>query len=158
MVFFSDHGEDLGGWYPNDHGGPNLGHPEESGHGCLLYDTTQLVPLVFRMPQVIPADVKVDTQVCLVDVAPTIYEIMDIPAPTLLDGKSLVPTFLGGTLETRLGYSETYYPQEQHEATGLFPYARNRKAVRIDNRHKVIWEIGGDGVEYYDLLSNPDER
>ena len=51
IVVFSDHGEDLEGWYPNDKGGKKLGHPEELGHGCLLYDQTQKVVLIMKDTQ-----------------------------------------------------------------------------------------------------------
>jgi arylsulfatase A-like enzyme len=94
----------------------------------------------------------------LVDIAPTVYELMELPEPPHCDGQSLAPAFREEVLTPRLGYSETLYPREQFEASGQFPQAKNLKAVRIDNRHKLIWEIDGDGFEYYDLASNPDER
>jgi arylsulfatase len=158
IICFSDHGEDLAGLYANDHSGSELGHPEESGHGCLLYDVTQLVPLVFLMPGIIPQNLSVDSQVRLVDVAPTIYEMMGITAPHPLDGISLTAAFSSADVNHRIGYSETLYPREQFEASGLFPYARNLRAIRIENRYKVIWEVEGDNVECYDLVNDPNER
>jgi len=157
IVCLSDHGEDLEGWYPNDHGGQLLGHPEESGHGCLLYDTTQLVPLIFRFPEMIAAGSRIEEQVRLIDVFPTLNELVGIENFQAVDGESLTPVFSGGTISSRVALSETYYPREQFEATGLFPNAKNRRSVRIDNRHKTIWEIGGDCVEYYSLRENPNE-
>ncbi|MCG8431358.1 MAG: sulfatase, partial [Candidatus Omnitrophica bacterium] len=89
MVLFSDHGEDLAGWYPNDHAGQKLGHPEEEGHGCLLYDATQMVPLVFVAPGVVPAERVVETQVRLVDILPTVADLLHLPVPSLQGSKTL---------------------------------------------------------------------
>src|SRR5205823_1728778 len=78
IVCFSDHGEDLAGWYVDDHAGK--GHPEEEGHGCLLYDVTQVVPLWLRMPGRVPSGLEVDRQVRLVDVTPTILDLLGLEA------------------------------------------------------------------------------
>jgi arylsulfatase A-like enzyme len=158
IVCFSDHGEDLCGLYPNDHGGAELGHPEESGHGCLLFDTTQMVPLVFRMTSSIPQGLAVDSQVRLVDIAPTVYELLHIPSSLCLDGISLCPAFSGQQIQARVGYSETFFPREQYEANGLFPAARNLKAIRLENRYKIIWEIEGEAIAVYELINDPNEQ
>src|SRR4051794_5094911 len=81
VVLFGDHGEDLAGWYPNDHAGAALGHPEEEGHGCLLFDATQLVPLVFLAPGLVPSGRRVDTQVRLIDIFPTITDQLALNDP-----------------------------------------------------------------------------
>jgi arylsulfatase len=158
IVCFSDHGEDLGGLYPNDHAGAQLGHPEESGHGCLLFDATQMVPLVFRMTSVIPRGLVVDAQVRLVDIAATVYELLGMDPGLRMDGGSLCLAFSGQQIQSRVGYSETFFPREQHEASGLFPTAKNLKAVRLDNRYKIIWEVDGESVSIYDLSNDPNEQ
>lgn len=158
IVCLSDHGEDLEGWYPNDHGGPLLGHPEESGHGCLLYDTTQLVPLVFRFQEAISAGIQVQEQVRLIDIFPTILDLFGISGFQNLDGESLGPAFCDGTISSRIAMSETFYPREQFEATGLFPNAKNIRSVRVENKFKTIWEIDGEKVMRYNLLIDPNEN
>ncbi|WP_233221181.1 sulfatase [Streptomyces carminius] len=160
IVCFSDHGEDLAGWYPNDHAGP-LGHPYEEGHGCLLFDTTQHVPLVIGGPG-LPAGVEVDCQVRLVDIAPTVLDLLGMAGDDF-DGLSLTEFFRpegGGT--SRPAYSETYYPEERR-AGGEYPGLAPLAAVRLQDddqggRTKVVWEIGTDTVELYDLRSDPDEH
>ena len=59
VIVFSDHGEDLEGLYPNDKGGKKLGHPEESGHGCLLYDQTQKVVFMINDKNIPKNKVKI---------------------------------------------------------------------------------------------------
>jgi len=154
IVCLSDHGEDLAGWYPNDHGG-ELGHPEEEGHGCLLFDATQLVPLWLRKPELLSAGLEISQQVRLVDVAPTILELLGLP-PYLGDGQSLVPYLRGANLGHLPAYFETFFPEEHADSKvlGLSPL----KGVRLADRTKIIWRVKDDVVELYDLSVDPNER
>jgi arylsulfatase len=152
-VCFSDHGEDLGGWYPNDHAG-ECGHPEEEGHGCLLFDTTQHVPLIFSGPRV-PSGREVTQQVRLVDVMSTVLDLIGLDRPPS-DGKSLTEFFGADPGPSRVAYSETYFPEERVGFPGLFPLHSVRFADDT-KRHKVIWQVGGEQVEVYDLATDPNE-
>lgn len=158
IICFSDHGEDLDGMYKNDKGGKKLGHPEELGHGCLLYDQTQKVILIISDGQ-FPKGKKISDQVRLVDIAPTALDLLDIGYPDdKFDGISLVPLVKKKKKMNLLGYSETFYPEEQTQATGgKFSYAKNKKSFRINNEHKVIIHLGSDFIESYDLKKDPDE-
>ncbi|MFD8722475.1 sulfatase [Streptomyces sp. NPDC059629] len=155
-VCFSDHGEDLAGWYPNDHAG-DRGHPYEEGHGCLLFDATQHVPLVVGGPGV-PAGLEVSQQVRLVDVLPTVLHLVGLPVPPV-DGASLVPALRGAVLRDRAAYAETYFPEEL-SARGEYDI-RPLKALRTvgaAGRQKVVWEADADGATLYDLEADPHER
>ena len=155
IVLFGDHGEDLAGWYPTDHGGPALGHPEENGHGCLLFDATLMVPLVFIAPGLVPAGQQIDTQVCLIDILPTIIDLSGLADPHTRSGRTLTGLFTGHEPH-RVAYSETYYREEQTEngVPGLGPW----KALRLDNRYKVILDVNSSGLAIYDLTSDPQEH
>lgn len=157
VVCFSDHGEDLAGLYKNDKGGRKLGHPEESGHGCLLYEQTDQVLLIINNSR-LPQHLNITSQARLVDLAPTILELLKVKhKPSAFDGVSLLPLVEGKSLNL-VGYSETMYPKEQTEATkGQFANASNKKSFRIANRYKIIEEIDGDDIEIYDLLNDPNE-
>jgi len=158
VVLFGDHGEDLSGWYENDKGGDERNHPEEMGHGCLLYDQTIMVPLIFSHPD-LPAR-SVVSQVRLVDVMPTCLELMNQSLPVRLDGVSLASAVLDTGPATDLpAYCETAYPREQVEATGgQFEWTRNKKAIRLGNQSKIIFHLDSDIVEVYDLLNDPREE
>lgn len=159
IVCFSDHGEDLDGLYPNDKGGEKLGHPEELGHGCLLYDQTQKVVLVIKDKK-LSKKKNVSNQVRLVDIVPTVIDLFDIDYDIKnFDGISLMPIATKNKELQLLAYSETYYPEEQTKATkGKFSFAKNKKAYRISNRFKIIENIGENNVEFYDLLSDKHEQ
>src|SRR6185369_13700653 len=77
VVFTSDHGEAFG------------------EHGAYLHDDlyagTLRVPLVMRFPGRVPAGRRVPDRVRLLDVMPTVLELLDVQAPSGLQGRSLAP-------------------------------------------------------------------
>ncbi|MCX6816545.1 MAG: sulfatase [Candidatus Beckwithbacteria bacterium] len=157
VICFSDHGEDLEGLYPNDKGGKKLGHPEECGHGCLLYDQTQKVVLIIK-DKTLPTNKKIQQQVRLVDVFPTILDLLDTKLKTKNDGVSLMPIIKANARLDLSAYSETFYPEEQTQTTGQFKNARNKLSLRVSNQYKLIFHLGSDQVELYDLKKDQNEK
>ncbi|MCA3218515.1 MAG: sulfatase [Burkholderiales bacterium] len=156
VVCLSDHGEDLGGWYANDHAGER-GHPEEEGHGALLYEATQRVPLFIRRPG--HAAATIDAPVRLVDVAPTILDLLGLSRPPM-EGESLVPLLAGEPADAagpNVSYFETFFREELAQNAPPYAHFRAMKGVRIDGRYKVLWEHDGDRVEVFDLKRDPLE-
>jgi len=157
VICFSDHGEDLNGLYPNDKGGKELGHPEESGHGCLLYEQTQKVVLILKDLS-LPQNVNFMDQVRLVDIMPTTLELMGIEYnKEKFDGVSLLPIIQHGVKLNLLGYSETFYPDELLDSQTQIINIKNKKSFVIDNKHKIILHLESDNVEYYDIENDPNE-
>lgn len=156
VVVFSDHGEDLAGWYENDHAGEERGHPEEKGHGCLLFDATLMVPMVFVGAGLVPEGRVVDTQVRLIDLHPTVVELLGLKDHHERCGKSL-SGFFRGEEEHRPAYAETFYPEELAENEPRFAELGPLTGVRLDNRYKVITDLGTGSVEVYDLREDPSE-
>ena len=157
IVIFSDHGEDLAGWYPNDHSGDKLGHPEEQGHGCLLYDATQMVPLIFVGPGLCDKSCTVDTQVRLVDILPTLVDLFSLDDPFARDGSSLSSLFQSGG-ENRIAYFETFYREEQGLIDSGIPGLSPWKGVRIDNRFKIVFDVYTGSMTAYDLIADTNEK
>ncbi len=158
IVCFSDHGEDLDGLYPNDKGGEKLGHPEELGHGCLLYDQTQKVVLILKDKK-LSKKKNVSNQVRLVDIVPTTLDILNVKYDGAdFDGKSLVPIIKSKSKVNLPAYSETFYPEERNKQKAKKKLiVTSKKAVRIDNKHKTIFHLGVDKMELYDLEKDPNE-
>ena|GEM_PF-396785 len=87
IVFVSDHGEEF-----LDHGGWQ--------HGHTLFDELIHVTLMMKLPSSFaPAahDVSVDSLVTIMDVIPTILELLEIPRPAETHGNSLFPLIRGDT-------------------------------------------------------------
>jgi len=74
VVLTADHGESLG-----EHG--------ETTHGLFAYDATLTVPLVVSGPSIGAA--RIDDPVSHVDLAPTILDLVGVPAAAQVDGRSL---------------------------------------------------------------------
>ncbi len=98
IAVMADHGEALG-----QHG--------EEAHGIFLYDETIRVPLLLKLPQDRFAGRRVGSPVRLVDVAPTVAEVLGIPVPEEMQGESLLRTLSAGA-PARDIYSETDYPKQ----------------------------------------------
>ena len=98
VVFVTDHGEGLG-----QHG--------EEVHGVLMYDSTMHVGMIISAPSPFPQGQVVHDQVSLVDVMPTVLELLGVPIPDGLDGISL----LGEVRTARSAiYMETLHPTFFH--------------------------------------------
>lgn len=135
LVFTSDHGEGLG-----DH--------DHVGHISQLYDTLIRVPLILVYPGHIPAGVVIDDTVSLVDVAPTVAELVGLRLETDLRGSSVVPLLMGGQMPDRPVIAETYRPE-----------AYSDKLAIISSGFKYIWSRRDhEWVELYNLAEDPDEH
>ena len=133
VVVTSDHGDAFG-----EHG--------SFGHGKDLYDEVLRVPLLFWAPDLVPGDRTLDGQVSLVDVAPSVLELLDLTPPLGLQGRSLVHAMKGDPLR---GYGVRF-------AEGQAGETRLIAARTVDR--KWIWREGSNDLEMYDLRADPDER
>lgn len=125
-----------------DHG-ESLGEHREQQHGFFVYDASVHIPLIVSGPGV-PVRVVPD-QVRIVDVMPTILDLVGAARPAEVQGSSLMPLTRGQPLEL-LAYSETWYPRHHYGWSEL-------TAVR-DGRYKFI---AAPRRELYDTKADPGE-
>ncbi len=85
LVVLADHGDEF-----MEHG--------QTRHCFQLFEETIHVPLMMRLPGVVPVGARVETPVSLVDVAPTILDLIGAPPIAGTDGVSLVPLLTGAPL------------------------------------------------------------
>jgi len=97
VILTSDHGEGLG-----DHG--------EDGHGIFLYRESLQVPMLLKLPGNRWAGKSVATPVQLVDLVPTVLELLGGKKEEGQPGTSLIQ-LIEAPPETRQIYSETYFPR-----------------------------------------------
>lgn len=148
VVFTSDHGEGF-----LEHG--------YLGHGPDIHDEVLRVPLVFRGPGV-SGGRRVDTPVGLVDLMPTLLELMGAPAPAGMEGRSFAALVRGDAPNAGISPHPIY-----SEAWGGAGFGRGAAArivpptfsVRLGDR-KLIRFRGpvGPRYVYYDLASDPGEE
>ncbi len=126
VVVTADHGEEF-----RDHGGVY--------HGSSVYQEQIRVPLMVHAPGLEARRVR--TPVELVDVAPTLLELVGVPPPPSMRGDDLRPLLAGG--EARLG--------------SVFASAGTRHMV-VSWPHKLIADLRFGTFELYDLERDPRER
>jgi arylsulfatase A-like enzyme len=135
VVVLSDHGE-------------QFGEHEEFLHGK-LYQEILHVPLAFVPPASdasIPRNARVADRVQLIDVAPTLLEYLELPAPEHLQGRSLLSLLRGS-------------PDPLPEPAIVSAWPRlGRAALRKDNWKLVRERRATDTtIELYDLATDPAE-
>jgi len=127
-----------------DHG-EALGERKEIDHGLFLYDNSLKVPLIFFCPRILPSK-KIYSRVRLIDIMPTILDLMGITSPKQVQGISLRPYISGQKKEDLDSYIETVYPFENF---GWAPLEG-----LIHNQWKLIV---APKPELYDLKRDPEE-
>jgi arylsulfatase A-like enzyme/Flp pilus assembly protein TadD len=130
-----------------DHG-EGLGDKVETGHGIFLYEETLKVPLIFHNPAAFPRARVIESQVRLIDIAPTILEIIGLKNEAAgMTGQSLVACLRGKSGKDLGSLVETCYPRENFgwsELVGL-----------VSGRWKYIQS---PRPELYDVKNDPGER
>jgi arylsulfatase A-like enzyme/tetratricopeptide (TPR) repeat protein len=91
-----------------DHG-EGLGEHREQTHSLFIYNATQHVPLMIRVPKV-KAE-RIQGIVNHVDISPTLLEWLEVKPVHQIQGKSLVPLIIGKEKSKRTGYSESIFPE-----------------------------------------------
>ncbi|MFQ5807548.1 MAG: sulfatase-like hydrolase/transferase [Phycisphaerae bacterium] len=133
VMAVGDHGESLG-----DHG--------YLYHSLLIYNSIVQVPLLFSLPGKLPEGTRVSDAVRMVDIMPTVLELMGWDVPPEVSGESFAATLAGGAMPPRLVYAETDYPFDG------FGWSKLR--CLIDGEWKYI---RAPEPELYDLSADPYE-
>jgi arylsulfatase A-like enzyme/Tfp pilus assembly protein PilF len=94
-----------------DHG-ESFGEKGEWGHGVFLYEPAVHVPLLLFAEGRLPAGKVVPARVRLIDILPTVLDLLEIPVPGKVQGESLLPYIQGRKTADLDTYLETFYPRE----------------------------------------------
>ena len=146
VVITADHGEGL-----RDHG--------HMWHGAQLYEEAMRVPMLLRWPGVLPAGRILDSAVSLVDLAPTLLELVGLSIDAEpLDGRSFAPLLRMGEVEGAprdiFFYRRPY--SGKAEIGGSWP---NGEAFGVRSGGWKYIEGADEGTrELYDLSADPEER
>jgi arylsulfatase len=152
VVFTADHGESLGE------------HDFYFDHGDYVYNAGTRVPLAIVLPESHPlhGSGRCRQWVSLVDVAPTVLELLDQAAlDDQIEGRSLVPCLQGRPLGEAPVFSESgyafYFDRVQgRERNGV--EGRFRSVILGD--WKLIWtpfRSDADAWQLYNVRDDPDE-
>ncbi len=148
VILVSDHGEELG-----EHG--------SFGHKSTLYRESLRVPLVIRYPRVIEADQTVEAPASLLDILPTVLDLVGLEPPAGLQGTSLWPYIRqkGRPSKNPAGNGRPLFA-ELHPVKFDAGYDFFSKSIQV-GQHKLIRSYFKDGrvkSELYDLSKDPGEK
>ena len=132
VVVLADHGEEF--W---DHGSVL--------HAHTVFQELLHVPLLMRVPALEKQAHRISQRVSLVDVVPTLLELLALPVPTGLKGISLVPLLHGESEPSHPLFAEGYASHAKLQSV-------------IDGDLKLIRNIDTDAVSLFDLAADPAEK
>lgn len=132
IVVLSDHGEEF-----MDHGNWE--------HAKTLYEEMLRVPLIIKPPKgAWPAPSRVDALVEMIDVAPTVLEVVGAEVPVRFQGRSFLPLIRGESEPPRTAFASL-----NQEWWSL------RATKTID--HKYIRDVVKNTESWFDLVVDPRE-
>jgi arylsulfatase A-like enzyme len=142
IVVLSDHGEEF--W---EHGW--------TAHGQSLYQ--ELTHSVFLMwnPKLLPAPRRVAEPVQLIDVMPTVLDLLGVKAPEMIQGQSLASLARGRPFHRRTPVMTSRYAHPQANPHGPVPENRINTFAVVSAGWKLIYrekgkDVGLNRVELYD--------
>ena len=134
FILTSDHGEEF-----LDHG--------SVGHGHSVYDELLRVPLLMRLPGVLPAGRRVEADAQLIDLPPTVLDLIGEAVPEWMQGVSLLDAVSADGVDS-------------HRAIVSFAGGAGRDSVKL-GPWKLIREHASDGGvvrhQLFDIASDPEE-
>jgi arylsulfatase A-like enzyme/Flp pilus assembly protein TadD len=140
IVLTADHGESLG-----DHG--------ELTHSYFAYNSTLHVPLIVGGPGVRP--LRVTGNVCHTDIFPTVCELLGVPVPKDLQGRSLVAAMKSRTLKGRPIYFESLEPYLNERVAPLRGFI-DGDLKYIDSPLPEVYDLAADFNETRNLAMKKD--
>ena len=148
VVYTSDHGEMLG------------------QHGLFgkftLYEGATRVPLILRWPGHVPAGRRVEHVVEHLDLVRTMLELVRVPVPSHVEGRSLAPLLAGAPDADweDLAVSEMYngranFAEAPRDSIGLMLREGRFKFVAYGGAERALFDIAEDPEERRNLARDP---
>jgi arylsulfatase A-like enzyme len=150
VIVVSDHGEEF--W---DHGW--------TAHGHSLYQ--ELAHTVFLMwnPRLLPQPRRVSEPVQLVDVMPTILDLLGMKIPQMVEGQSLVPLGRGKPFQRRTPVMTSRFAHPGAQPDGPIKENRTDTFALVETKWKLIYRdksraTGLNRAELYDRVTDRTEK
>jgi arylsulfatase A-like enzyme len=140
IVLTSDHGDEF-----FEHG--------EKGHQHSLYEELLHVPLIMRIPEA-EGGQRITDRVQLIDVMPTLLQLLGVAAPEGLQGRSFTPLLAGEGWEEQPAFSELTEATKVRDAKKR----SNSWAIYRGQYKLTLFEENYYPIEIYDLVNDPGEK
>lgn len=132
-----------------DHGETLMDHECYFDHHG-MYDVTLHVPLIFRLPDILPEGLRVDGMTLHQDLVPTVMDLLEIDPGVNFDGKSQIPMITGEVASNYDGFyiTECTWMRKHGWRTAEWKYMH---ALEPDFH-------GKPEIELYNLNVDPEEN
>ena len=127
IVFWSDHGYHLG--------------EKQHWHKFTLWERSTRVPFIIVAPQVATAGSKSSRPVSLLDIYPTLVQLVGLPRNETLEGQDLMPLLKD--------------PKAKWEYPAITTHQKGNHAIRTENWRYIRYQTGEE--ELYDHAHDPNE-
>lgn len=134
-----------------DHGDEFLEHGE-LGHHESLYDELLHVPLLIYAPEIIGKNIVIEDLVSLLDLSPTILDILDTEKPKKFIGKSLLAVIKGKERRSSGVISEVAHEKGNPKVD----FSKRKTSYRTE-KWKFILDRKNGRCELYNLQEDPME-
>jgi arylsulfatase len=141
VVVVADHGETFyehGSW----------------GHGHSLYEEELRVPFALVRPGSVPSGRKIDSMTRMVDVMPTLLDLLGFDSPEGMQGSSFAGLLEGRGAGTSSSYSEIQLSGRRYDALRKGSY----KLIRSEDGSAWLYDLDADPGEHRDLLAELPDR
>jgi arylsulfatase A-like enzyme len=113
------------------------------------YEPTIRVPMIIRLPGIVPAGTRVNELACSIDLLPTLMEAAGLNIPVNVQGKSLLPLAQGKAVEWRKYAVSELGSSVDSQVVAIT--STTRKYVRFKKGGKLEYE------QLFDLVKDPWE-
>lgn len=146
VAIVADHGEGFG-----DHG--------EQRHSFFIYDEITRVPMIVRAPGMLPGGTVVSAQVSVVDLMPTLLQLMGVadPQASTRDGVDLAPLVRSPDAAGHAAYSESIIPLVEFGWSELRSL-RQGGYKYISAPRPELYELGTDPAEGDNIVATDTDR
>lgn len=142
VVVTSDHGEMFG-----EHG--------KWVHGNSLYEEVIRIPLLFRYPDVLTAGQVLTAPVHMMDIMPTLLDMVGSPVPDDMQGQSLLPLMQGGQAPlSRPIFSEMAGERDPNSIPYWIAPHTNLYSIKQDGWKLIHAEQAQEAGELYEVQSS----
>ena len=131
-------------------------------HGHSLHSSLVHVPLIFHYPPLVAQGKRISRPVQLIDVFPSLLDLLDIVLPKTLQGHSLAPLMGDGDCEQHLGFSHRGEFWNWRSFTDMIPriYGDETHCL-VDRQWKAVYRVfqgKANTIELYDLDEDHGEK
>ncbi len=141
IIVVGDHGQLLG-----EHGA--------YGHGKLIWQELLQVPLIIVDPRESGRGLVASQRVGVIDLMPTVLDLLDIESPEAVQGRSLVSAIRGGPVGEAVYFSEVRIPDPRTVKDQISERVADPIAV-FEGQFKLVFD--SEPRALYDLNLDPQE-